>query len=86
MICVELSFTGNPARLDARPAHRRRLTALHESGALLAAGPWDDGSGALLIFQLEETGVRAELTADPYYRAPGAAITSMRSWTPIIGP
>jgi uncharacterized protein YciI len=38
MIVLELAFDDNPARLAARPAHRQRLTALHEDGTLVMAG------------------------------------------------
>lgn len=85
MICVELSFTSDPRRLEARPAHRQRLTELHQRGALAAAGPWDDDSGALLIFRLDEPEVRAELGADPYYATPGVTVVSVRGWAPIAG-
>ena len=85
MVCVELSFTDDTRRLEARPAHRQRLAKLHEQGGLLAAGPWDDDSGALLIFKLDEQAVREELRADPYYGAPGVTIASVRSWAPVFG-
>lgn len=85
MMCVELAFTAEPRRLQARPAHRQRLAQLHDNGVLLAAGPWADGSGALLIFRLDEQGIRAELDADPYYATPGVAVTSIREWIPIAG-
>jgi hypothetical protein len=48
------------APVATRPAHRRRLTELHERDALLAAGPWADDSGALLIFRLDEPAVRTD--------------------------
>jgi uncharacterized protein YciI len=85
MVCVELSFTDDPRRLNARPAHRERLAELHKRGGLLAAGPWADDSGALLIFKLDEQAVREELRADPYYCAPGVTITGIRSWAPVFG-
>jgi uncharacterized protein YciI len=85
MICVELSFTSDPRRLEARPAHRQRLTELRQRGALAAAGPFGDDSGALLIFRLGEQEVRAELAADPYYMTPGVTIASLRTWTPVVG-
>jgi uncharacterized protein YciI len=49
MICVELAFTDAEERLAGRPAHRQRLVGLHERGELLAAGPREDDSGALLV-------------------------------------
>ena len=85
MICVELTFTDTPERLRARPAHRQRLARLHSCGALLAAGPWDDDSGALLILRLGESDIRAELATDPYYTTAGVTVASIRAWQPIIG-
>jgi uncharacterized protein len=86
MICVELAFTNDPRRLQARAAHRQRLAERHQRGVLAAAGPWDDDSGALLIFRLDEPGARAEIDADPYYTAPGVRIVSIRTWAPVVGP
>ncbi|MEE6305558.1 YciI family protein [Plantactinospora veratri] len=86
MIVVELRFTGDPsARLAARPAHRELLARLHAEGGLLAAGPWADDSGALLIFDADEPAVREALDADPYYRAPGVSVVAVRPWTPVVG-
>ena len=86
MYVVELSFGPDSRRLAARPAHRERLAQLHADGQLVMAGPWDDDSGALLIFRLDEPGTRAEIDADPYYRAPGVRIVSIRAWAPVVGP
>lgn len=85
MVCVELAFTADPRRLAARTAHRQRLAELHQRGVLALAGPWDDDSGALLIFRLDEAGVRAEIGADPYYAAPGVRVVSVRGWAPVVG-
>jgi uncharacterized protein len=84
MMCVELSFTSDPRRLQARSAHRRRLAQLCQDGVLVAAGPWADDSGALLIFRLDQKGVQAELEADPYYATPGVSIAAIRGWVPIV--
>jgi len=86
MICIELSFTDDPARLAARPAHRQRLVDLHDRGLLLAAGPWGDDSGALLVLTTDEPGAHAILAADPYFTTPGVLVLSMRSWQPVVGP
>lgn len=86
MMVLELAFTDAPERLAARPAHRERLTALHERGSLVAAGPWADDTGALLIFDTDRDGLDAILDADPYYRAPGVRIAAVREWAPVVGP
>lgn len=86
MICVELSFTDEPARLAARPAHRDRLRALHERGELLLAGPWDDDSGALLIFTVDRARLDRIMADDPYFTTSGVGVVSVRVWCPIAGP
>jgi hypothetical protein len=86
MTCVELSFTDDQRRLAARPAHRERLAELHRQGVLLAAGPFSDGSGALLVFRTDEAAAAAELRADPYYAMPGVEVVNIRRWEPVVGP
>ncbi len=86
MICVELSFTNHPARLAARPVHREQLRAQYEQGALLLAGPWDDDSGALLVFILDREGVDRIMAEDPYFTTAGVDVVSVRTWLPFLGP
>ena len=84
MIVLELAFDGHPARLAARPAHRRRLTQLREKGVLVMAGPWADDTGALLMFDAERSEVDAIMAEDPYYTTEGVRVTSLRDWRPIV--
>ncbi|MEE6260243.1 YciI family protein [Plantactinospora sonchi] len=86
MIVVELSFSADATeRLAARPAHRELLTGLYAEGRVLAAGPWPDDSGALLIFDADEPTVRQILADDPYYRTPGVTVERLREWHPVVG-
>ena len=84
MYAVQLAFSDDTARLGLRPGHRERLAGLAADGRLLAAGPWDDDSGALLVFLVDS---RAELdeilAADPYYAADGVSVTSVQEWNPV---
>jgi len=87
MFVVELVYAGNrDERLAVRPAHREYLTGLATSGKLLAAGPWADETGAVMIF---DVGDRAELDAilraDPYTPARVVAQTRVREWAPVVG-
>jgi uncharacterized protein YciI len=84
MIVLELAFDDNPARLAARPAHRQRLTALHEGGTLVMAGPWGDDSGALLVFDAERSEVDRVMAEDPYYTTEGVRVVGLREWRPIV--
>ena len=84
MYALELAFSDDPARLDGRPAHRERLTALADQGRLLAAGPYADESGALLVFLVDtEDEARAIVDADPYYRAPGVSVLALHEWNAV---
>lgn len=85
MLILELTFTAAPERLAARPAHRAFLAGLHDDGRLLAAGPWADDSGALLVFDVDRPELDRILDADPYYRSPGVEVVSIREWVPVIG-
>ncbi|MEV0408173.1 YciI family protein [Actinoallomurus sp. NPDC050550] len=86
MLIVELAFTEHPERLAARPAHRQFLARLHADGRLIAAGPWADDSGAMLIFDVDRPGLDAIMDADLYYNTPGVRVHDVREWTPIVGP
>ncbi len=84
MFVVELRFTEHQDRLSARPAHRERLQELHAAGTLMAAGPWRDDSGALLLFDVGSHEELRDLMADdPYYSTPGVTVLSIRDWAPV---
>ncbi|TDC27599.1 hypothetical protein E1265_01535 [Streptomyces sp. 8K308] len=86
MLIVELAFGPEPERLAARPAHRALLTRLHKEGRLLAAGPFADGGGALLIFPVDRAELDRIMAEDPYYRTPGVRVVGVREWTPLVAP
>jgi uncharacterized protein len=84
MWMVMLTFDDNPGRLALRPAHRERLTALHAQGRVRMAGPYADGTGALIVFDTPDRATLDALIAeDPYYAAPGVGV-EIREWATII--
>jgi uncharacterized protein YciI len=84
MVVVELSFTDSPARLALRPRHREILRELHDGGEVLTAGPFDDGSGSMVVFTAPRERVEEILAADPYYSAEGVSVVSVRPMTPLF--
>jgi uncharacterized protein YciI len=85
MFVVEMTFTDDPARLAARPAHRERLRALHADGVLVMSGPFADDSGALLIFDVDDSAAMDRiLDQDPYYTTPGVTVSRRQAWSPIL--
>ena len=85
MYAVQLAFakTGRHPRLELRPAHRERLAALAAEGRLLAAGPWADDSGALLVFPSTlASDLDAILAAGPLLQAPGVTVAGVQRVEP----
>jgi len=84
MYAVQLAYEDDPARLGGRPAHRERLAGLAADGLLLAAGPWSDETGALLVFVVDtREELDSILASDPYYRSPGVTVSSVQEWNPV---
>lgn len=74
------------ARLEVRPRHRVFLEQLRTQGRLVAAGPWSDDSGALIILEAEDAAdVERLLEADPYVRERVGGERLLREWVPFIG-
>ncbi|WP_168220644.1 hypothetical protein [Streptomyces sp. RFCAC02] len=53
---------------------------------LVAAGPWADDSGAVLVLDTDRPGPERIVAADPYFRTPGVRVSGVRECTPGVGP
>jgi uncharacterized protein YciI len=85
MWIVELLFTGDPARLAARPAHRDRLAELHRQGTVRMAGPLAGDGGAVIVVDVSgREAVEEFLAGDPYFRTPGVTVAQVREWRPFL--
>lgn len=87
MVVVELSFTDSSegaARLPLRPRHREILGQLHADGEVALAGPFDDGTGSMVVFTTTRDRVDEVLASDPYYSAEGVTVTSIRELTSLF--
>lgn len=72
----------NDKRLAARPAHLKNLEAMRERGQLVNGGPLSDGSGAVLIYQVDDRKTLDRLLeADPYPKD-AVTVSSVRQWKP----
>lgn len=72
-------------RMEVRPAHRDYLTELKAAGKLVAAGPFADQTGALLVYDVaDETELREILAKDPYTPANVYEIATLGEWQPLF--
>jgi uncharacterized protein YciI len=74
------------ARDTFRPEHRAWLNGLIEAGSLLTSGPYPDGSGALLLFQVaDEAALEELLPQDPFAREDLIDAVRAVEWLPVMG-
>ena len=68
-----------------RPAHRAYLTSLVEKNQLFASGPFDDGYGALIIYEADSPdAVEAIMKADPFHAAGVFVRWTVRPWKMVF--
>jgi uncharacterized protein YciI len=72
-------------RLAVRPDHRAYLEELQSRGHVVAAGPFDDDSGALIIYAVDDEEQLERLLADdPYVQHDVFGTRSIHEWRPFI--
>lgn len=68
-----------------RPTHREYLTALKEQGKLWASGPFEDDSGALIIYEADDQrAAEALIENDPFNKAGVFESYTMRPWRQVF--
>jgi uncharacterized protein YciI len=88
LFAVVWRYTEDTALIDeVRPLHREYLGELVHQGVVRQAGPFADGSGGLLVYDVaDEQELRKRIGEDPYSLR--GVIVESRSWpwTPVFGP
>jgi uncharacterized protein YciI len=68
-----------------RPAHRAYLTSLVEKNQLFASGPFEDGYGALIIYEADSPdAAEALMKADPFHAAGVFVRWTVRPWKMVF--
>lgn len=81
-----IEYSPDRAKVEvARPAHRAYLTSLIEKGQLFASGPYEDGFGALIIYEADSPeAVEALMKADPFHAAGVFVRWTVRPWKMVF--
>jgi uncharacterized protein YciI len=81
-----LEYTENDdLRLRTRPRHREYLRGLLEAGKLRLSGPWEDETGAMLVYQVDDqAAAEALLAADPYRQEGVLANATVKEWRIVL--
>ncbi|NLV77972.1 MAG: hypothetical protein GXY65_01255 [Rhodococcus sp.] len=88
LFAVEYTYSESTAtaRDGLRPDHRAWLGGLVEAGTVRATGPWTDGSGALIVVDVDdETAARELMSQDPFARAGLVDAVRITGWQPVMG-
>lgn len=82
-----ITYTPDKEKIAAvRPTHRAYLTQLHGSGQLLAAGPFLDDSGALIIYEADSAAAATNLIeGDPFHQHGIFVRYDLKPWKAVFG-
>jgi uncharacterized protein len=66
-----ISYVADEAKVQSvRPLHREYASGLRSAGKIVIAGPFEDGAGALIVYEAENREEAEALAAnDPYMKA-----------------
>ena len=68
-----------------RPTHRQYLTTLKERGQLAIAGPFTDGSGALIVYEAASAEEAEKLLkGDPFHQNGIFLKWALRPWNTVF--
>jgi len=83
---VSFTYISDKERIEqVRPVHREYLRGLLEAGKLVESGPFADGSGALMIYEVDDLAAAQEqLANDPYAINGIIATVSINEWNVTI--
>jgi len=81
-----IEYITDKDKVDAvRPAHRAYLTSLVEKDQLFGSGPFEDGYGALIIYEAETMeAALALLQSDPFHEAGVFVRWTVRPWKMVF--
>jgi uncharacterized protein YciI len=81
-----IEYSKDKAKVEAaRPAHRAYLARLIEQNQLVAAGPFEDGFGALIVYEADSVdAVEALMKADPFHTAGVFIRWTVRPWKMVF--
>jgi len=81
-----IEYSQDKAKIaEIRPTHRKYLTSLRDSGRLVAAGPFMDDSGALIIYEAASREEAEKLLQDDPFQANGIFLKhQLRPWNLVF--
>ncbi|MFI7675954.1 YciI family protein [Actinophytocola sp. NPDC049390] len=86
LFLLTYGYNETDLRAQRRDDHVAYLNELHADGALVAAGPYEDGSGGAILLNAEDVAAAEKLVADdPYTRLDVTRNRYLRPWKVVVG-
>ena len=86
LFAVTIRYTDDPDRLnETRPLHREYCKGLLDDGKIQQSGPFVEGGGALLVYEVADRAELDEILAnDPYTRNGVIAQSDIHEWNVVF--
>jgi uncharacterized protein YciI len=81
-----IEYLNDPEKVQSlRPVHRQYLAQLLERGQLTVAGPFTDGTGALIVYETASADeAETLLHGDPFHKNGIFLKYVLRPWNPVF--
>jgi uncharacterized protein YciI len=86
LFLLTYGYNETDLRAQRRDDHVAYLNKLREDGALVAAGPYEDGSGGAILLNAEDLAAAEKIVAgDPYTQLEVTKDRYLRGWKVVVG-
>ena len=86
LFLLTYGYNDTDLRAQRRDDHVAHLKKLHEDGSLVAAGPYEDGTGgAILLKADDQSAAEALVAADPFTQLDVTKDRYLRPWKVTVG-
>jgi uncharacterized protein YciI len=87
LFVLTYGYNDTPERTERRDEHLAHLNKLIEQDNLVAAGPYSDRTGGVIILRADdEPAAQALIDQDPYTRFGVTKDRDLREWLVTVGP
>jgi uncharacterized protein YciI len=86
LFLLTYGYNDTPLRAERRDEHVAHLKKLREEGTLVAAGPYEDGTGGAILLNAEDVAAAEKIVAaDPYTQLEVTKDRHLRGWKVTVG-
>lgn len=86
LFVLTYGYNDTPLRAERRDDHVAHLKSLKKQGSLVAAGPYEDQAGGMIVLSADdEASAQVLVDQDPYTKLEVTRDRSLREWRVTVG-